>query len=134
MTLHSPQHILTAPVPAGGDQDLAEDSDDASDDEEKGPASEEGSEDEGHSEEEECPEDLAERAENFKMDLQQCLDDVRFDGSFSAFQRTSQYTNPGLYINGLGTMGLPLSIRDAQAIAAICKKFAFWKRRPDSSR
>jgi hypothetical protein len=33
--------------------------------------------------------------------------------------------NPGLHINGLGTVGLPLSVRDAQAIAFICKKSPF---------
>jgi hypothetical protein len=105
--------------PAEDSEDLQnyEDSDSSKYDE--GPPDlEERSEEE---EEKEHPEDFAERVEEFKRGLQTCMNNVQHDGNFSAFHTSSQYTNPGLYLNGIGAVGLPLSGRDAQAIAAVCK-------------
>lgn len=62
---------------------------------------------------------------DFKEHLRWCLDDVKHEGTFSSFQHHTQYPNPGLHVNGLGVVGLPLSDRDAKAIAALCKQSPF---------
>jgi len=66
-------------------------------------------------------------AEDFKSQLQDCLDDVKYDGTFSAFHSHATYTNPGLNLLNYGTVGLPLADRDAKGIAAICKQSPFGK-------
>ena len=64
---------------------------------------------------------------DFKAQLKDCLDDVQHEGSFSAFRRHELYPNPGLYVKEFGFVGLPLSDRDAEAIAALCKRSPFGK-------
>lgn len=66
-------------------------------------------------------------AEEFKIDLRECLDDVQFDGSFFAFHSFSSFVNPGLHVANYGSVGLPLSIRDAEAITRICSPSPFGK-------
>jgi hypothetical protein len=66
-------------------------------------------------------------ADEFKMQLQYCLDDVKYDGTFSCFQAHATYTNPGLFIENYGAVGLPLAVRDAKGIASICKQSLFGK-------
>lgn len=65
--------------------------------------------------------------EQFKIDLRECLDDVQYEGSFSSFHSFSSYVNPGLHIANYGSVGLPLSVRDAEAIAHICSPSPFGK-------
>lgn len=65
--------------------------------------------------------------EQFKIDLRACLDDVKHEGSFSNFLNFSSYVNPGLHIANYGSVGLPLSLRDAEAIARICSPSPFGK-------
>ncbi|KZM18478.1 uncharacterized protein EKO05_0007675 [Ascochyta rabiei] len=65
--------------------------------------------------------------EEFKHQLQDCLDEVEHEGNYSAVQRHKQYINPGLYIKDFGTIGLPLSTRDAIAITGKCRKAPFGK-------
>ena len=65
--------------------------------------------------------------EAFKQNLQDCLDHVMHPGTFSSSTTTGVYINPGLRIGSIGTISLPLSVRDAQAIAAICKQSPFGK-------
>jgi hypothetical protein len=63
----------------------------------------------------------------FKAQLQECLNDMQYDGTFSTFQTHATYTNPGLFLQDYGTVGLPLAVRDAEGIAAICKQSPFGK-------
>ncbi|KAF2178652.1 hypothetical protein K469DRAFT_675665 [Zopfia rhizophila CBS 207.26] len=76
-------------------------------------------------EEESSGSDLEE--EDFRTRLRDCLDDVRYEGTFSAFCRFSTYVNPGLCIDNYGSVGLPLATRDAEQIALICKQSPFGK-------
>lgn len=62
---------------------------------------------------------------DLRSQLKDCLDDVQHEGSFSAFSRHASFPNPGLYVKKLGVVGLPLSDRDAKAIAALCKQSPF---------
>lgn len=61
----------------------------------------------------------------FKLALQDCLDDVKAAGSFAAQFHSSLYPNPGLYIKGIGLVGLPLSTKDAKAIIRCSKQAPF---------
>jgi hypothetical protein len=66
-------------------------------------------------------------AEAFKIELQECIDDVRYEGTFFNFHSFSSYVNPGLHITNYGSVGLPLTVRDAEAIAHICSPSPFGK-------
>lgn len=48
-------------------------------------------------------------------------------GSFSASFPLPQAPNPGLFVNGLGKVGLPLTERDAKELIRICHKAPFGK-------
>lgn len=63
--------------------------------------------------------------ESFKQEFQDCLEDLESTGTLASFDTKSQYINPGLHAEKFGTVELPLSIRDAYAIAAVCKQFPF---------
>ncbi|KAF1999945.1 hypothetical protein P154DRAFT_535176 [Amniculicola lignicola CBS 123094] len=65
--------------------------------------------------------------ERFKTQLQNCLDEVQHDGTFFSHQVITSHHNPGLSIKNYGTIGLPLSTRDAHGIASICKQSPFGK-------
>ncbi|KAF2651460.1 hypothetical protein K491DRAFT_729174 [Lophiostoma macrostomum CBS 122681] len=65
--------------------------------------------------------------EEFRIRLQECLDDVETAGSFSSFRHNSAYSNPGLQVNGIGLVGMPLTHRDAEAFARICKQSPYGK-------
>ncbi|XPS78731.1 hypothetical protein M3J09_010735 [Ascochyta lentis] len=65
--------------------------------------------------------------ETFKAQLQECLDEVESEGTYSVFRCHEWYINPGLDIKDLGIVGLPLSTRDAVAIAGKCRKAPFGK-------
>jgi hypothetical protein len=91
-------------------------------------ASEEGtseSEDTTDHESEEIESDPEE--EDFKIDLRDCLDSVEHSGTFSSSATTGLYVNPGLRVESIGTIGLPLSTRDALSIASVCKQSPFGK-------
>lgn len=60
-----------------------------------------------------------------KEQLRWCLDDVQHEGSHSASSHYELYPNLGLYVKGLGPMGLTLSDRDARALAALGKQSPF---------
>ncbi len=53
---------------------------------------------------------------NFREELETCLDEVQTAGSFAIFEPLSSTINPGLHVKGAGTIGLPLSDRDAKAV------------------
>jgi hypothetical protein len=61
----------------------------------------------------------------FGARIRQCLDDVEHEGSFATFLHCESFPNPGIYVKGFGMVGLPLSVRDAKAIAALCKQSPF---------
>jgi hypothetical protein len=61
-------------------------------------------------------------AEFFKTLLQECLDQVEHEGSFATFTRHATFPNPSICVKDFGVFGIPLSDRDAKAIAALCKK------------
>ena len=51
--------------------------------------------------------------------------DLEFSGAFSFNRAYPAAPNPSLNIDGLGTIGLPLSIRDAAAIKACAEQAPF---------
>ncbi len=53
--------------------------------------------------------------------------DLEFKGAFSFNKIYSSAPNPVLSIDGLGTLGLPLSTRDAAAIKACAEQAPFGK-------
>lgn len=59
--------------------------------------------------------------EDFLQQLCACLDDFQYDGTFFRLHSFSSYINPSLHISNYGTLGLPLSVRDVEAIAGISK-------------
>jgi hypothetical protein len=60
--------------------------------------------------------------------IHNCLSNVQGAGSFAVFEPLGTPPNPGLYLNGGGgTIGLPLSERDAQAIVAASHEAPFGK-------
>ena len=62
---------------------------------------------------------------DYRADLLQCLENIGH-GSFAASGPLPD-VNPGLYVEGLGKVGLPLSDRDATALAQVCHEAPFGK-------
>jgi hypothetical protein len=62
-----------------------------------------------------------------KTDLQAYIENVETAGSFALFKSVNQAPNPGLYIKGAGTIGLPLSDRDAEALIKASHQAPFGK-------
>lgn len=60
-------------------------------------------------------------------DLLGCLQNVKATGSFATYFSYPAAPNPALTIEGLDTIGLPLSIRDAKAIIDISRQAPFGK-------
>lgn len=61
-----------------------------------------------------------------KEDLRSCLDVIN-SGTFAASGLLLQANNPGLYVDRLGKVGLPLSERDAVDIARLSQEAPFGK-------
>jgi len=57
-------------------------------------------------------------AHSIKKGICDALSSIEVSGSFAGFYLLKTFPDPGLFITGLGTIGLPLSVRDAQAIAS----------------
>jgi len=66
-------------------------------------------------------------ADALKKDLDECLTNIESDGSFALSKAASTAPNPGLFIKSAGTIGLPLSDRDAQAIVEASHEAPFGK-------
>ncbi|KAH7092044.1 hypothetical protein FB567DRAFT_588356 [Paraphoma chrysanthemicola] len=62
-----------------------------------------------------------------RKNWQDCLDDCQHQGSFSSSRTFNQYPSPGLFVNDVGVIGLPLSDRDAKGIASVCRQAPFGK-------
>lgn len=50
--------------------------------------------------------------------LHTCLTDLEYVGSFAAFQAPQRIVDPGLHVNGVGNIRLPLDAASAKAIMA----------------
>lgn len=55
------------------------------------------------------------------------LTEVAFKGTFSFHKTYTDAPNPGLCLSDLGIVGLPLSIRDAEAVKSRCTQAPFGK-------
>ncbi|KAF1835575.1 hypothetical protein BDW02DRAFT_495568 [Decorospora gaudefroyi] len=66
--------------------------------------------------------------EDLRKQLQDLLDNLQLDGTFSSLYTTSQFVNPGLHINTIGSIALPLSSRDALTIIGRCRKAPFGRK------
>lgn len=63
-------------------------------------------------------------------DLESCLDQVQSSGTFGVFGKPDQQNiNPFLSIQGIGTIGLPLSKREARVIIEASRKAPFGQGR-----
>lgn len=54
--------------------------------------------------------------DDLKTELNDCLGTLQSAGTYAIFEHLPNPINPGLYVDGAGTIGLPLSERDAKAI------------------
>ncbi|KAL8764944.1 MAG: hypothetical protein Q9209_007808 [Squamulea sp. 1 TL-2023] len=68
----------------------------------------------------------AEKAD-FINDLRHLISGVHASGSFAAFGIINSFVNPGIYIDPIGIVRLPLSVEDAQALAQTSHKAPFGK-------
>lgn len=59
--------------------------------------------------------------------LDECLSNIKGTGTFALFESLDNPPNPGLYLEQGGTIGLPLSGRDAQAIISASHAAPFGK-------
>ncbi|RDW89730.1 hypothetical protein BP6252_01762 [Coleophoma cylindrospora] len=60
-------------------------------------------------------------------DLERCLASIRSSSSFAFFSALDRAPNPGLSLKVGGTIGLPLSDRDADAIVSVARQAPFGK-------
>ncbi|KAH6672517.1 hypothetical protein B0J14DRAFT_74998 [Halenospora varia] len=58
------------------------------------------------------------RLDDIRDGLDECLSNIKGIGTFALFESLDNPPNPGLYLKQGGTIGLPLSGRDAQAIVS----------------
>lgn len=65
--------------------------------------------------------------ESLRRGLDECLSNMKADGSFALFESLDNTPNPGLHLKNGGLVGLPLSDRDAQAIVASSHEAPFGK-------
>lgn len=69
---------------------------------------------------------LCEAHEDLQKDLEEVLgSDADFGGDFSFHEKIRSTPNPLLTLKGLGTIGLPLSTREAAVVKANCKQAPF---------
>ena len=69
------------------------------------------------------------RISDLKKELHQCLKEINGKGSghFATTGALSSAVNPGLNVNGLGIIGLPLSEREAVELTKACHQAPFGK-------
>lgn len=63
----------------------------------------------------------------FKNALEHVLNTIKTSGSFATFGTTQNAPLCGLSVHELGPIGLPLTVRDAQLIKAVCHRSPFGK-------
>ena len=73
--------------------------------------------------------DLSQNKRNFQSDLEDALKgDLSFKGKFALSETFTTVPPPGLFIEGIGGIGLPLSERDAKLIEDAAAQAPFGKR------
>ncbi|KAF1918429.1 hypothetical protein BDU57DRAFT_528829 [Ampelomyces quisqualis] len=88
----------------------------------------EGAVNEGAEDDEEEEEDEKEEEPNkIPQQLRECLDECEHHGKFYSHGTYEQFPSPGIVVKNLGIIGLPLSVREAKAIAGECKQATFGK-------
>ena len=63
--------------------------------------------------------------------IRSALDRVRVRGSYATSSVFEDAVSPGLWIEGIGNVGLPLSDRDAKAIISVAHKAPFGRGKWD---
>ncbi|KAI9715470.1 MAG: hypothetical protein M1812_005946 [Candelaria pacifica] len=58
---------------------------------------------------------------SLKEQLDDCLSSIKTGGTFASSHSQSAFVNPGLFIEGIGKIGLPLAERDAEKIIESCQ-------------
>lgn len=71
------------------------------------------------------PEDGA--VERYHRTLRDCLDDVSITGTFAHFDANEFAPNPGIHVQDLGLLHLPLGADQARALASRCRQAPFGK-------
>lgn len=61
------------------------------------------------------------------QNLRRCLDSVESAGNSGHFDGYEEFANPGLQLEGNRTIPLPLTLADAEAIKAVCRRAPFGK-------
>lgn len=64
---------------------------------------------------------------DFRDELNDCFSSTERIGSFAWHSTLEHYPNPGLKVDGIGTVGLPLSDRDMTALKNACHQAPFGK-------
>ncbi|KAL8909958.1 MAG: hypothetical protein Q9171_004724 [Xanthocarpia ochracea] len=62
---------------------------------------------------------------NTREELRSCLAQVKYVGRFTAFRTSQQNVDPGLYIDKIGSISLPLRVEDAERIVKSAKQAPF---------
>jgi hypothetical protein len=71
--------------------------------------------------------DLTSTQQELRADLYECLTNIQSNGSFALFEQLPNPPNPGLCLKNGGSIGLPLTERDAQVIVAASHAAPFGK-------
>ena len=70
-----------------------------------------------------APDELA--PDTIKYQLRNCLSQVKYVGTFTSSQVCQKVVDPGLFVDGIGNVGLPLTSSDAQQIMTLGKQAPF---------
>ncbi|KAL8861907.1 MAG: hypothetical protein Q9178_001776 [Gyalolechia marmorata] len=62
---------------------------------------------------------------NTREELRSCLAQVKYAGRFTASRTSQQNVDPGLYIDKIGSISLPLRVEDAERIIKSAKQAPF---------
>lgn len=64
-------------------------------------------------------------------DMLEALDSINSPGMFAALHRLEKGSIPPVFVEGVGTISMPLGDAQAQAIIAQAKQGSLWQRQPD---
>ncbi|EJD55214.1 hypothetical protein AURDEDRAFT_118417 [Auricularia subglabra TFB-10046 SS5] len=119
----------THPSEEGNDEEDEEEDEDGDEEDHEDEGDEEDREDEDDEDEDEDEEmdDGSSSVGDIRDDLQDALENVDFHGSFYFSRTYDDAPNPILRLRDLGTVGLPLSVREAAAIIEKSEQAPFGK-------
>ena len=66
---------------------------------------------------------------SFKSSILRCILNVKATGSFATFDALESFVNPGISVEKVGPIRLPLSKNDAKALVRVSRKAPFGKGR-----